>query len=118
MKPFDLNGLKTYELRSRPSKVFVEDLGQPVGPTAAVGDWLDNLPRQLGRQYPAAGARSPLPRLRRRQNRGRGHRRPCHQDRLRAVPHRLDQQGPHQGHRNERLRRHPRFRAGGGGQDQ
>ena len=30
LKPFDLNGLKTYELASRPSKVFVEDLGQPV----------------------------------------------------------------------------------------
>src|ERR1700681_1690725 len=47
MKPFDLNGLKTYELRSRPSKVFVEDLGQPVHAGAAVGEWLDALPRQL-----------------------------------------------------------------------
>jgi hypothetical protein len=48
MKPFDLNGLKTYELRSRPSKVFVEDLGRPADPAAPVGDWLDALPRQLG----------------------------------------------------------------------
>lgn len=47
MKPFDLNGLKTYELRSRPSKVFVEDLGQPVNAAAPVGEWLDALPRQL-----------------------------------------------------------------------
>src|SRR5262245_567409 len=47
MKPFDLNGLKTYELNSRPSKVFVEDLGQPVGPGAGIGDWLEALPRQL-----------------------------------------------------------------------
>ncbi len=47
MKPFDLNGLKTYELRSRPSKVFVEDLGQPVSAAAPVADWLDALPRQL-----------------------------------------------------------------------
>jgi hypothetical protein len=47
MKPFDLNGLKTYELRSRPSKVFVEDLGRPADPSAPVGDWLDGLPRQL-----------------------------------------------------------------------
>jgi hypothetical protein len=47
MKPFDLNGLKTYELRSRPSKVFVEDLGRPVSADAAVGEWLDALPRQL-----------------------------------------------------------------------
>ena len=43
MKPFDLNGLKTYDLRSRPSKVFDEDLGQPVADRPpAVGDWLDS----------------------------------------------------------------------------
>jgi hypothetical protein len=47
MKPFDLHGLKTYELVSRPSKVFVEDQGEPVGPEAGVGDWIDSLPRQL-----------------------------------------------------------------------
>jgi hypothetical protein len=46
-KPFDLHGLKTYELRSRPSKVFHEDLGYPVGPGASVGDWFDSLPRLL-----------------------------------------------------------------------
>src|SRR5207253_3471387 len=46
-KPFDLHSLKTYELKSRPSKVFYEDLGYPVGPGAAVGDWLDSLPRLL-----------------------------------------------------------------------
>src|SRR5581483_10644079 len=45
--PFDLHGLKTYELASRPSKVFYEDLGQPVGAGASVGDWLDSLPKQL-----------------------------------------------------------------------
>ncbi len=49
MRPLDLNGLQTYDLRSRPSKVFVEDLGRPVpeATSAAVGDWLDALPRQL-----------------------------------------------------------------------
>jgi hypothetical protein len=47
IKPFDLQGLKTYGLKERPSKVFVEDLGQPVGAGASVGDWLDALPRQL-----------------------------------------------------------------------
>ena len=49
MRPLDLNGLTTYDLRSRPSKVFVEDLGRPAAPdtAAAVGDWLDGLPRQL-----------------------------------------------------------------------
>jgi hypothetical protein len=47
MKPFDLQGLKTYDLHSRPSKVFVEDLGRPLPAGAGVGDWLDALPRQL-----------------------------------------------------------------------
>jgi len=45
--PFDLHGLQTYELKSRPSKVFYEDLGYPVGPSVSVGDWLDSLPRLL-----------------------------------------------------------------------
>jgi hypothetical protein len=47
MKPFDLNGLKTYDLDSRPSKVFYEDLGRPAHPGASVAEWLDGLPRQL-----------------------------------------------------------------------
>ncbi len=46
-KPFDLFGLKTYDLLSRPSKVFVEDLGRPVGPDATIEDWLEALPQQL-----------------------------------------------------------------------
>jgi hypothetical protein len=47
MKPFDLNGLKTYELQSRPSKVFHEDLGRPVSPDCSIAEWMDALPRQL-----------------------------------------------------------------------
>jgi hypothetical protein len=47
MKPFDLHGLKTYDLESRPSKVFHEDLGQPIAAGATVSEWLDALPRQL-----------------------------------------------------------------------
>jgi hypothetical protein len=47
MKPIDLDGLKTYDLAARPSKVFVEDLGLPLAADAAVRDWLDALPRQL-----------------------------------------------------------------------
>jgi hypothetical protein len=47
MKPFDLNGLKTYDLDSRPSKVFHEDLGQLVSADATVAEWIDALPRQL-----------------------------------------------------------------------
>lgn len=46
-RPFDLNGLKTYELQSRPSKVFVEDLGRPASAEGPMGDWLDTLPRSL-----------------------------------------------------------------------
>jgi hypothetical protein len=47
MKPFNLHGLKTYELQSRPSKVFAEDLGRPVSASPDLRDFLDSLPRQL-----------------------------------------------------------------------
>lgn len=47
MKPFDLHGLKTYDLGTRPSKVFREDLGRPVDAGASVADWVESLPRQL-----------------------------------------------------------------------
>jgi hypothetical protein len=47
LKPFDLNGLKTYDLKSRPSKVFYEDLGRPIAANASLDDWLESLPRQL-----------------------------------------------------------------------
>ncbi len=46
-KPFDLQGLKTYDLASRPSKVFKEDLGKPLGENASVSDLIDSLPNQL-----------------------------------------------------------------------
>jgi hypothetical protein len=46
-KPFELHGLQTYELQSRPSKVFVEDLGKPLDAGATFADWLEALPRQL-----------------------------------------------------------------------
>jgi hypothetical protein len=47
MQPLDLHGLRTYSLEDRPSKVFTEDLGRPVGPDASLGDWFDSLPKQL-----------------------------------------------------------------------
>jgi hypothetical protein len=47
MQPFDLHGLKTYNLQSRPSKVFLDDLGRPPSPDTSIGDWIDTLPRQL-----------------------------------------------------------------------
>jgi hypothetical protein len=47
LAPFDLHGLRTYDLQSRPSKVFVEDLGRPLPAGVSVADWLDALPHQL-----------------------------------------------------------------------
>ena len=47
MEPLDLSGLKTYPLSDRPSKVVVADLGRPVAPSTAIGDWIDTLPRQF-----------------------------------------------------------------------
>jgi hypothetical protein len=47
-QPFDLHGLRTYDLHARPSKVFVEDLGRPLAAGASVADWIDSLPQQLG----------------------------------------------------------------------
>jgi hypothetical protein len=47
LAPFDLNGLRTYDLQTRPSKVFVEDLGRPISADAGVADWIDALPHQL-----------------------------------------------------------------------
>jgi hypothetical protein len=47
MRPFDLNGLQTYDLASRPSKVVVGDLGRPMSPRTPIGDWFDSLPKQL-----------------------------------------------------------------------
>ena len=46
-KPYDLSGLNTYDLVSRPSKVFHDDLGRPVAAGATVEEWLAGLPRQL-----------------------------------------------------------------------
>ncbi len=48
LKPYDLAALKTYDLVSRPSKVFHDDLGKPVTPDTSVGNWLASLPKQLG----------------------------------------------------------------------
>src|SRR5258708_16510271 len=47
MQPIDLHGLKTYHLQSRPSKVFIDDLGRPASPHTSIGDWIDTLPKQL-----------------------------------------------------------------------
>jgi hypothetical protein len=44
---FDLSGVRTYPLKSRPSKVRVEDFARPAVPAASIGAWLDSLPNLL-----------------------------------------------------------------------
>jgi hypothetical protein len=44
---FDLAGIDTYPLGSRPSKVTAADFARPMPPGGSVGDFLDSLPRQL-----------------------------------------------------------------------
>ena len=61
MKPFDLHGLKTYELRSRPSKVFDEDLGQPVDAERRRRRLARRSAAAAGRQRAAPRPRSPVP---------------------------------------------------------
>ena len=56
MTPFDLRGLKTYDLLSRPSKVFIDDLGRPLAAHAGIGDWIDSLPKQLAAAGASVGA--------------------------------------------------------------
>ncbi len=46
-EPFDLSRVQTYPLRSRPSKVRVEQFTQPPDPAGGVGDFLNRLPRIL-----------------------------------------------------------------------
>src|SRR4051812_8676736 len=47
LRPLDLSLLKTYDLDSRPSKVFHDDLGRPLRRDASAADFLMSLPRQL-----------------------------------------------------------------------
>ena len=44
---FDLSGIGTYPLKSRPSKVRTEHFGRPIGPGADVAEFLDSLPAVL-----------------------------------------------------------------------
>ena len=44
---FDLSGVQTYPLASRPSKARVEDFARPSPPRTTVGQWLDALPNVL-----------------------------------------------------------------------
>src|SRR5689334_12254660 len=44
---FDLSGIRTYPLKSRPSKARSEDFARPIGPSPGIGDWLGSLPNIL-----------------------------------------------------------------------
>ena len=55
---FDLSGIRTYPLKSRPSKARVEDFGRPVAVGATLGEFLDALPNVLGAMDLRAVARA------------------------------------------------------------
>jgi hypothetical protein len=44
---FDLSGIRTYPLKSRPSKAKVEDFAKPIAEGASVGGLLDSMPGML-----------------------------------------------------------------------
>src|SRR5919204_3195209 len=44
---FDLSGINTYPLKSRPSKARAEDFARPVSRGSSLGSWLDSLPNML-----------------------------------------------------------------------
>jgi hypothetical protein len=46
-EPFDLSGVRTYPLKSRPSKARAEDFARPLAADAGIGQFLDSLPRIL-----------------------------------------------------------------------
>ena len=50
LKPLDLDGVKTYPLASRPSKVSLDDFAKPVSSDSSVNDFLDGLPNVLAVQ--------------------------------------------------------------------
>jgi len=49
-QPLNLDGVRTYSLSSRPSKVTVEEFAQPVSPEASMREYLQSLPNILAVQ--------------------------------------------------------------------
>ncbi|MBI4313387.1 MAG: hypothetical protein HY594_01080 [Candidatus Omnitrophica bacterium] len=49
-KPLNFNQLKTYSVKSRPSKVRIEELAKPLAPGASFQEFLDSLPQILAAQ--------------------------------------------------------------------
>ncbi len=51
IRPLELDLVRTYPLRSRPSKVSVADFARVARPSASVGRWLKSLPRILAGEH-------------------------------------------------------------------
>ena len=47
LKPISLDGVATYPLASRPSKVALDDFGKPVAENTSLNDFLSSLPNIL-----------------------------------------------------------------------
>ncbi len=47
IRPLELGRVRTYPLKSRPSKVSIQDFAKPARPKLPVRDWLKTLPRIL-----------------------------------------------------------------------
>jgi hypothetical protein len=48
LEPTEFDGINTYELKTRPSKVTVEDFGKPIVPEMKLDEFLSGLPNLLG----------------------------------------------------------------------
>src|SRR4030095_10061610 len=50
LKPLELDGVKTYPLAARPSKVLLDDFAKPISGEESLNDFLDGLPNVLAVQ--------------------------------------------------------------------
>ena len=50
LKPLELDGVKTYPLASRPSKVNLDEFAKPIGADSSLSEFLDSLPNVLAVQ--------------------------------------------------------------------
>ena len=102
---FDLSGVRTYPLKSRPSKARVEDFARPVGASPSVGELLDSLPNMLAAADLKAVAEGCRESGTQRGRRRLGAWRARHQDRSWACTDRLDGTRIRVRHRDQRRRR-------------
>ena len=119
MRPFDLNGLKTYDLASRPCKVFVDDLGRPVDP-ATPDRRLARLAAPAARRATTCAGSATTSCRAHRDGRTVAAALGGHVIKTGCAPYLIDwiQRGVDQGRGHERLGGDPRLRAGPRRQDQ